>query len=91
MEEFSTENQHYVLFSDEGEFGGLYFSSEKTGRVLRGESEWTDPTWEQTLEWDGYGVITIEEEFVDIYDEMLANGEEITMETIQPYMTEQAS
>ena len=79
----------YVLVSDDDEVVALFKNSSDTGDVLRINGEWGDPTFEQIEEWDGYRMVTIEEEFVDIYDEMLAEGEEIDLGNIQPYMTEQ--
>jgi hypothetical protein len=79
----------YVLVSGDKEIVGLFKNSSETGDVLRIDGEWGDPTFEQTEEWDGFTMITIKEEFVDIYDKMLADGEEINLETVQPYMTEQ--
>jgi hypothetical protein len=79
----------YVLVSDDEEVVGLFKNSSETGDVLRVNDQWDDPTFEQTEEWDGYTMVTIKEEFVDIYDKMLAEGKEINLETVQPYMTEQ--
>jgi len=89
MMKASLENQHYVLVSKDGKVAALFLNSQDLGDVLRENNQWTNPTFEQTEEWDGLRIITIKEEFVDIYDKMLADGEEINLETVQPYMTEQ--
>jgi hypothetical protein len=34
-------------------------------------------------------MVTIELRFVDVYDQMMADGEDVNLETIQPYITEQ--
>ena len=79
----------YVLVSDEEEVVGLFKNSSELGDVMRVDGQWGSPTFEQIEEWDGHTIVTIKEEFVDIYDEMLAEGEEVNLEIIQPYMTEQ--
>lgn len=89
--EASLENQHYVLVSKNSKVAALFLNSQDLGDVVRENGQWTDPTFEQTEEWDGYTIVTIEKGFVDIYDEMLAEGEEVSLETIQPYMTEQGT
>ena len=75
----------YALVSDHREIVGIFQNTEETGDVLRIDGEWGSPTWEQILEWDGFETITIKEEFVEVYDGMLAEGEEVTLETIRPY------
>jgi hypothetical protein len=75
----------YALVSDHREIVGIFQNTEETGDVLRIDGGWGDPTWEQIQEWDGFETITIKEEFVEIYDGMLAEGEEVTLETIRPY------
>jgi hypothetical protein len=89
MMEASLENQHYVLVSKDSKVAALFLNSQDLGDVLRENGQWTNPTFEQIEEWDGLRIITIKEEFVDIYDKMLADGGEINLETVQPYMTEQ--
>lgn len=79
----------YVLVSDDKKVAGLFKNTSETGDVLRIDGEWDLPTFEEIEEWDGFTIITIEEEFVDIYDKMLAEGKEVSLETVQPYMTEQ--
>lgn len=79
----------YVLVSDEEEVVGLFKNSSETGDVMRVDGQWSSPSSEQIEEWDGYEMVTIKGEFVDIYDEMLAEGEEPNLDIIQPYMTEQ--
>jgi hypothetical protein len=75
----------YALVSDDRAIVGIFQNTEETGDVLRIDGEWGSPTWEQILEWDGFETITVKEEFVEVYDGMLAEGEEVTLETIQPY------
>jgi len=79
----------YALVSDDGEVVGIFQNTEETGDVLRVDGQWGSPTWEQILQWDGFETITIKEEFVEVYDGMLAEGEKVALETIQPYKTEQ--
>ena len=82
-------NFTYALVSDDGEVVGIFQNTEETGDVLRVDGQWGSPTWEQILQWDGFETITIKEEFVEVYDGMLAEGEKVALETIQPYKTEQ--
>ena len=79
----------YALVSDDRAIVGIFQNTEETGDVLRIDGEWGSPTWEQILQWDGFETITIKEEFVEVYDGMLAEGEKVALETIQPYKTEQ--
>jgi hypothetical protein len=83
------DNDTYVLVSDDEEVVGLFQNSAELGDVLRVNGEWGAPTFEQTEEWDGYEMVTIELRFVDVYDQMMADGEDVNLETIQPYITEQ--
>jgi hypothetical protein len=79
----------YALVSNDREIVGIFQNTEETGDVLRIDGQWGSPTWEQILQWDGFETITIKEEFVEVYDGMLAEGEKVALETIQPYKTEQ--
>jgi hypothetical protein len=79
----------YALVSDDGEVVGIFQDTQEIDDALRVDGEWGAPTWEQIQEWDGFETIAVKEEFVDIYDGMLAEGEKVTLETIQPYKTEQ--
>lgn len=88
MEEFNLENQHYILVSEEGEIIALFYNSQDTGDILREKAEWVDPTWEQTEEWDGLQMILVDKEFLHLYDEMVADGEEVTLEIAKPYIQE---
>lgn len=78
----------YVLVSDDEKVAGLFKNTSETGDVLRVDGEWGFPTFEEIEEWDGFTIITIREEFVDIYDKMLAEGEEVTLEIAKPYIKE---
>lgn len=81
----------YVLVSDDEKVAGLFKNTSETGDVLRVDGEWGFPTFEEIEEWDGFTIITIKEEFVEIYDKMLAEGEKVSLKTVQPYMTEQGT
>jgi hypothetical protein len=82
-------NFTYALVSDDGEVVGIFQDTQEIDDALRVDGGWGAPTWEQILEWDGFETITIKEEFVEVYDGMLAEGEKVTLKTIQPYKTEQ--
>lgn len=82
-------SSYYVLVSDDDNVVALFKRTVSGDEAIRSKEGWTNPTAEEIEEWDGFTVVTIEEKFVDIYDEMLADGEKVTLETIQPYKTEQ--
>lgn len=82
-------NSYYALVSDDGDVVAIFKETASQEEAMRADNNWTNPTMEQTEEWDGYRVVTIKEEFVEVYDKMLAEGEKVTLETIQPYETEQ--
>lgn len=82
-------SSYYVLVSDDDNVVALFKRTVSGEEAIRSEEGWTNPTEDQIEEWDGFTVVTIEEKFVDIYDKMLADGEKVTLETIQPYKTEQ--
>jgi hypothetical protein len=82
-------SSYYALVSDDDNVVGVFKQTTSNEEALRSTEGWTSPTEEQIEEWDGFTVVTIEGEFVDVYDKMLADGEEVTLETIQPYKTEQ--
>lgn len=80
--------EYYVLASDENKILALFKVSDGIEEV-REDGDWVDHEEDKIEEWDGATIVTIEEEFVDVYDKMLAEGEKVTLETIQPYKTEQ--
>lgn len=82
-------NNLYVLIEDDGDKVLALFAEVDDSDKVRMDGEWEDIPEDKIEEWDGLTVVTIGEEFVDIYDKMLADGEEVTLETIQPYKTEQ--
>lgn len=82
-------NSYYALVSDDGDVVTIFKETTSQAEAMRADNNWTNPALEQTEEWDGYRVFTIKEEFVEVYDKALAEGEEVTLETIQPYETEQ--
>lgn len=82
-------NNLYVLIEDDDDKVLALFAEVDDFDKVRMDGEWEDIPEDKIEEWDGLTVVTIGEEFVDIYDKMLADGEEVTLETIQPYKTEQ--
>lgn len=82
-------NNPYVLIEDDDDKVLALFAEVDDFDKVRMDGEWEDIPEDKIEEWDGLTVVTIGEEFVDIYDKMLADGEEVTLETIQPYKTEQ--
>lgn len=78
---------HYVLISDKDEVPAL-FRIENGSEKIRMGGEWTDPTWEQIEELDGLFVATIEEKFIEVYDEIQASKKVATTSDIEPYKTE---
>lgn len=82
-------NNPYVLIEDDGdEVLGLFAEVDDTDKI-RIDGEWEDIPEDKIEELDGLRMATIGQEFVDVYDKMLADGEKVTLETIQPYKTEQ--
>jgi hypothetical protein len=80
-------NVNYVLISDKDEVPAL-FKIENGTEQIRMDGEWTDPTWEQIEELEGLMVATIEEKFVEVYDEIQASKKVATTADIEPYKTE---
>jgi hypothetical protein len=77
----------YVLVSDKDEVPALFKISEGFEQI-RMNGEWTDPTIEQIEELDGLLVATIEEKFIEVYDEIQASKKVATTSDIEPYKTE---
>lgn len=77
----------YVLVSDNDEVPAL-FKIDGESEQIRFNGEWTDPTIEQIEELDGLLVATIEEKFVEVYDEIQASKKVATTADIEPYKTE---
>lgn len=82
-------SSYYALVSDEDDVVAVFKETVSNQEAMRVDGGWGYPTEDKIEEWDGFTVVTIEEKFVDIYDKMLADGEKVTLETIQPYKTEQ--
>lgn len=80
-------SEHYVLISDNDEVPAL-FKIDGESEQIRVNGEWTDPTVEQIEELDGLLVATIEEKFVEVYDEIQASKKVATTTDIEPYKTE---
>jgi hypothetical protein len=78
----------YVLITDEGEIVALFHNTEEDGDQLREKGEWTDPTEEQILEWDGLTIVTIELSFIEVFDEAQASGKTLNESAVQEYKTE---
>jgi hypothetical protein len=81
-------DETYVLITDEGEVVALFQNTEEEGDQLRVAGEWTDPTEEQILEWDGLTIVTIEPSFIEVFDEAQASGETLDESAVQEYKTE---
>jgi hypothetical protein len=77
----------YVLVSDNDEVPALFKITDGFEKI-RMNGEWTDPTFEQIEELDGLLVATIEEKFVEVYDEIQASKKVATTADIEPYKTE---
>jgi hypothetical protein len=88
MEEYNLEDQHYILVSEQGEVIALFYNSQETGDILREYADWVDPTWDQIEAWDGLQMILVDREFLALYDEMVADGEPVTLEIAKPYVQE---
>lgn len=86
VEEFPM-NVHYVLISDKDEVPALFKITDGTEQI-RMNGEWTDPTWEQIEELEGLMVATIEEKFIEVYDEIQSSKKVATTSDIEPYKTE---
>ena len=80
-------NEHYVLVSDNDEVPALFKITDGVEQI-RFNGEWTDPTFEQIEELDGLLVATIEEKFIEVYDEIQASKKVATAADIEPYKTE---
>ena len=80
-------SEHYVLVSDNDEVPAL-FKIDGESEQIRVTGEWTDPTFEQIEELDGLLVATIEEKFIEVYDEIQASKKVATTADIEPYKTE---
>ena len=81
------ENYTYVLVQDNDEIPAL-FRVANGEEQIRVDGEWVDPTIEQVEELEGLLVVTIEESFVDIYDDMLGSKKTPKREDIEPHVTE---
>jgi hypothetical protein len=81
------DDEIYVLVSDKDEVPALFKISEGFEQI-RMNGEWTDPTIEQIEELDGLLVATIEEKFIEVYDEIQASKKVATTADIEPYKTE---
>jgi hypothetical protein len=77
----------YVLVSDNDEVPALFKVDGDTEQI-RMNGEWTDPTLEQIEKLDGLLVATIEEKFIEVYDEIQASKKVATNADIEPYKTE---
>lgn len=77
----------YVLVSDDDEVPAL-FKIDGEVEQIRMNGEWTDPTLQQIEELDGLLVATIEEKFIEVYDEIQASKKVATTSDIEPYKTE---
>jgi len=82
-------SSHYALVSDDDDVVAIFKQTPSNQEAMRSKEGWTSPTAEQIEEWDGYRVFTIEEEFVEDYDKMLAEDKKVILKNIQPYMTEE--
>jgi hypothetical protein len=80
-------NETYVLVSDNDEVPALFKVTDGVEK-LRENGEWVDPTLEQIEELDGLFVATIEEKFIEVYDEIQASKKVATAADIEPYKTE---
>ena len=80
-------DETYVLVSDNDEVPALFKITDGLEQI-RMNGEWTDPTIEQIEELDGLLVATIEEKFVEVYDEIQASKKVATTADIEPYKTE---
>lgn len=80
-------NELYVLISDDDEVPALFKVDGETEQI-RMNGEWTDPTLEQIEELDGLMVATIEEKFIEVYDEIQASKKVAKTSDIEPYKTE---
>jgi hypothetical protein len=81
------ENSTYVLVTDGDEVPALFQITDGVEK-LRENGEWVDPTFEQIEELDGLIVATIEEKFIEVYDEIQASKKVATTSDIEPYKTE---
>lgn len=82
MEEYT-----YVLITDGDEIPAL-FRVEDGLEQMRENGEWIDPTEEQFEKLDGLLMATIDEKFVEIYDEIQASKKVAKASDIEPYKTE---
>jgi hypothetical protein len=80
-------DETYVLVSDNDEVPALFKITDGLEQI-RMNGEWTDPTIEQIEELDGLLVATIEEKFIEVYDEIQASKKVATTADIEPYKTE---
>lgn len=77
----------YVLITDGDEVPAL-FRVQDGLEQMRENGEWVDPTLEQIEELDGLMMATIEEKFIEVYDEIQASKKVATTADIEPYKTE---
>ena len=80
-------SEYYVLVSDGDEVPALFKMDGETEQI-RVAGEWADPTLEQIEELDGLLVATIDEKFIEVYDELQASKKVATTSDIEPYKTE---
>ena len=81
-------DETYVLLTDDGDVAALFQNTEEEGDQVRLNGEWTDPTEDQILEWDGLTIVTIEPSFIEVFDEAQASGETLDESAVQEYKTE---
>ena len=77
----------YVLITDNDEVPAL-FKIDGESEQIRMDGEWTDPTLEQIEKLDGLLVATIEEKFIEVYDEIQSSKKMATTADIEPYKME---
>ena len=80
----------YVLVSDDDEVMAL-FKQQNSEESVRADGTWGSPMEEEIEEWDGARVVTIVEDFVEIYDKKIADDEVLMLEDIEEYRVKKSN
>lgn len=80
----------YVLVSDDDEVMAL-FKQQNSEESVRADGTWGNPMEEEIEEWDGARVVTIVEDFVEIYDKKIADDEVLMLEDIEEYRVKKSN
>ena len=75
---------YYALVSDDDEVVAA-FRVKNGVEELRTSYGWGGQSYDQDEEWDGYSQITMEEEFIQFYDRMIADKKDVTLNDVKKF------